>query len=167
MKKTLLFWLAVLLFFTGGMVVWAAWKFNQRQAEVVHIKQTDRNERPELPSTPGSDEPILTQFTLTERSGKPFGTDDLRGHVHVVSFFFASCPSTCRQQNERMQQLQFANKGKDVKFLSITCDPDRDTPTALRLYADIFNADKDQWLFLTGDLVYYTPDWSRDLPSAG
>ena len=109
MNKSLLFWLAVLLFFAGGMAVWAAWKMNQRWDAIV-VGHTESISEPVPSSMPGSDEPILTQFTLTERSGKPFGTDDLDGHVHVVSFFFASCPSSCRQQNERRRVQGIADQ---------------------------------------------------------
>jgi protein SCO1 len=50
--------------------------------------------------------------------------------------------------------LQRIYAGQDVRFLSITCDPDNDTPQALTKYADMFNADRDSWLFLTGDMEY-------------
>jgi hypothetical protein len=53
-----------------------------------------------------------------------------------------------------MRTVQDAYEGKDVVFLSITCDPSFDTPQALSKYADEFEAPKDQWLFLTGDMNY-------------
>ena len=53
-----------------------------------------------------------------------------------------------------MGELQKAFAGKDVVFLSITCDPDTDDPERLREYANKLGADSDQWLFLTGRLIY-------------
>ena len=66
------------------------------------------------------------------------------------SFFFAQCPSTCYNQNMKLQQLQarFADRG--LKLVSITCDPQTDTPAVLTEYARMFNADQQHWHFLTG-----------------
>ncbi|MCA9202705.1 MAG: SCO family protein [Planctomycetales bacterium] len=156
MKRSLIFWLAVLMMFGGAMVFYGAWKLTQRgRTPVVEVGQTGNGEIAATDKPSESTEAVqLTSFEFTERSGEPFGSDDLDGHVYVASFFFASCPATCRQQNEKMQTLQRMYEGQDVKFLSITCDPETDKPDVLRRYADMFNADKEQWLFLTGDLDY-------------
>jgi protein SCO1 len=93
-------------------------------------------------------------FTLTERSGKPVQWKDLEGKVRVVSFFFSSCPANCLQQNLKVREIQQAYFGKDVVCVSITCDPDTDSPDRLREYAAKLEAPADQWLFLTGRLIY-------------
>ncbi|MFO0906197.1 MAG: SCO family protein [Pirellulales bacterium] len=95
----------------------------------------------------------ITDYHLTERSGRDFDSKELKGQIHVVSFFFASCPGPCERQNRQLSVIhdEFAKRG--VKFLSITCDPKRDTPEALSTYAKKFQADADQWLFLTGDML--------------
>ncbi|MDP6721491.1 MAG: SCO family protein [Pirellulaceae bacterium] len=96
---------------------------------------------------------ILTEYTLTEQSGQEFRSADLTGTPHVVNFFFASCPSYCRMQSMEVQKLA-AEFGPDgVLFLSITCDPDNDSPAALQRYAGMFNADPENWKFLTGDML--------------
>lgn len=105
-----------------------------------------------LPRDSSSD--WMTSFTLTERSGKEIQWKDLEGKVRVTSFFFSSCPANCLQQNLKIREIQQAYQGKDVVFLSITCDPDIDTPERLREYATRLQADPNQWLFLTGSLVY-------------
>lgn len=94
----------------------------------------------------------LDEYQLLERGGTVFDSQDLNGQVHIVSFFFASCPGPCTRQNNQLAILsrEFAPRG--VTFLSITCDPKRDTPAALKAYADKLNADPKRWLFLTGDL---------------
>lgn len=97
---------------------------------------------------------FLTEFTLTERSGEAVHSKDLLGKPYLVSFFFTTCPSVCVMQNQAMRQLQQEFAGKPVKFLSITVDPETDTPEALQEYAARFGADPEQWLFLTGDLIY-------------
>lgn len=96
----------------------------------------------------------MTGFTLTDRSGKQVKWSDLQGKVTVTSFFFSACPATCLQQNMKVREIQQAYQGTDVVFLSITCDPEIDSPERLREYADRLQADKTQWLFLTGDLPY-------------
>ena len=103
---------------------------------------------------PPEDEAWLSRFELTERSGKLVKSEQLLGQPYVVSFFFSTCPSVCPQQNQKLKQLQEKFKGRGVKFLAISVDPEKDTPEVLREYAARFNADKDQWLFLTGDLTY-------------
>jgi protein SCO1 len=96
----------------------------------------------------------MTGFTLTERSGRAVQWQDLAGKVRVVSFFFSSCPANCLQQNLKVRDLQQTYVGKDVALVSITCDPDIDSPERLREYATKLNAAPEQWLFLTGRLVY-------------
>lgn len=154
MKKSLLFWIAVLLMFGGAMVIYAAWQVTQRGGiAVAPVGQTSNP----VDLTSALDPKVkLTRFEFTERDGEGFSSDELKGQVYVASFFFASCPATCRAQNEKMQTLQRLYAGQDVRFLSITCDPQTDTPDVLTRYAEMFNADKDQWLFLTGDLNYTT-----------
>lgn len=98
--------------------------------------------------------PLLNHFELTERSGKQVSTDDLKGQPYVLSFFFTTCPSICPQQNQRIQKLQDEFAGEPIRFVSVTCDPEKDTPEVLTEYAARYGADKDQWLFLTGDLDY-------------
>jgi cytochrome oxidase Cu insertion factor (SCO1/SenC/PrrC family) len=90
-------------------------------------------------------------ITLTERSGKPFALKSLEGQVWIGSFFFASCPGTCRQINIAIGGLQQELAGKDVKLVSITVDPENDTPAVLAQYAKSFEADPNRWLFLTGN----------------
>ena len=90
-------------------------------------------------------------FSLTERSGRRVGRDDLRGHVAVVDFIYTDCTETCPTQSLQFAQLQrqFAD-APDLRLVSITVDPAHDTPEALRAYADRYGA-TDRWWFLTGD----------------
>ena len=96
----------------------------------------------------------LKEFELTERSGKSIQSQDLRGEPYIACFFFSTCPGTCTRQSNQMQLLQNKFKGKPIKFMSISVDPEIDTPNVLSEYADKFQANKDRWLFLTGDMGY-------------
>ncbi len=107
----------------------------------------------ELPDDEPVPEGWLTEFTLTERSGREVTSQSLLGQPYVVSFFFSTCPSVCVMQNQKVQQLQNEFTGQPVRFVAISVDPTVDTPERLSEYAERYKADKDQWLFLTGDLL--------------
>lgn len=94
----------------------------------------------------------LKEFELTERSGKSIKSEDLRGEPYIACFFFSTCPGTCTRQSNQMQLLHSKFKGKPIKFVSISVDPEIDTPEVLSEYADKFQASKDRWLFLTGEI---------------
>jgi protein SCO1 len=95
-------------------------------------------------------------FTLTTQDGRPLRPADLRGKVVLVSFVFTTCNGTCPATTHRMGQaadrLRDAGLFKDdaVRLLSVTLDPDRDTPDALRRYMKLYDADPARWTFLTG-----------------
>ncbi len=93
------------------------------------------------------------QFTLTDQHGEPFEAASLHGRVWVASFFFTNCPGACWKLNETLSRLQEETAGSDVRLVSITCDPDNDTPEALDRYAQHFKAAPARWTFLTGNLV--------------
>jgi cytochrome oxidase Cu insertion factor (SCO1/SenC/PrrC family) len=98
--------------------------------------------------------PPLTEFQLTERSGEPFNSADMRGRVWVATYFFTTCPGSCIRLNENIQFMHNLPELKEVIWVSITCDPDNDTPDVLRDYADRWQADPDRWLFCHADLDY-------------
>lgn len=92
----------------------------------------------------------LGSFRLTERSGRVITEADLASRVWVASFIFTRCPLSCPKITTIMSGLQKKFAGTNVQLVSISVDPDRDTPQALAAYADGFSADKDRWWFLTG-----------------
>ncbi len=98
--------------------------------------------------------PPLKEFELTERSGKPFRSVDMRGHVWVATYFFTTCPGQCLRLNANIQVLSKMPDLKEVTWLSITCDPDTDTIEALQKYADRWQADPQHWLFCRAELPY-------------
>jgi cytochrome oxidase Cu insertion factor (SCO1/SenC/PrrC family) len=95
---------------------------------------------------------VAAPFTLTERSGKPFDSASLRGKVWLASVFFANCPGPCFRENQALADILRNIPDPDFMVVSVTCDPENDTPESLRRYADRFQADPDRWKFLTGDM---------------
>jgi protein SCO1/2 len=92
-------------------------------------------------------------FTLTDQDGNAVQLSDLRGKVVVLDFIYTQCPGPCPLLSRKFAHLQkqlgdrFA---KDVVLLSITIDPQHDTPEILRQYAQRYQADTSGWKFLTG-----------------
>ena len=133
--KTLKVFLGVIA--GGGLIVGAMWSFFFFR-EVRH---------PSLPVYGN-----VPDFALTERSGYPIRLKDLLGQVWIADFIFINCAGATPMMSSNMKQLQnLLNDSADVRLVSITVDPLRDTPEALSAYAAEFGARRDQWLFLTGD----------------
>jgi protein SCO1/2 len=92
-------------------------------------------------------------FTLTSQDGRAVSLAALRGKVVAVTFIYTTCPDICpllTQKMARVQDALGAKFGPQVAFLSITVDPERDTPAVLKGYAQAFGAKFAGWSFLTG-----------------
>jgi protein SCO1/2 len=92
-------------------------------------------------------------FALTTQDGARLALPDLRGKVVAVTFIYATCPATCPLLTAKMAGLQKRlgpEFGDRVFFVSITVDPERDTPEVLRHYARTHGAESAGWAFLTG-----------------
>jgi protein SCO1/2 len=93
------------------------------------------------------------EFTLTKQDGKRLALKELRGKVLAITFIFASCTDTCPLLTAKMAGIQNrlgAAFGPQAFFLSITVDPERDTPAVLKRYAKAHKANMAGWAFLTG-----------------
>lgn len=93
------------------------------------------------------------EFTLTKQDGKRLALKELRGKVLAITFIFASCADTCPLLTAKMAGIQDrlgADFGNKIYFVSITVDPERDTPKVLRQYAEGHKANPAGWAFLTG-----------------
>lgn len=99
-------------------------------------------------------EEIAPDFALTDQDGQPRSLGELRGRAVVLDFIFTRCPGPCpiltsthvTLQNELPPQL-----AERTHFVSVTLDPEYDTPARMRAYAVARGADLDRWWFLTGD----------------
>jgi cytochrome oxidase Cu insertion factor (SCO1/SenC/PrrC family) len=92
-------------------------------------------------------------FTLTAQDGEPFDSKSLAGKVWMGSVFFSNCPGPCFRENQAVADILREIDDPDFVSISLTCDPDNDTPDVLRRYADRFEADPARWKFLTGDFA--------------
>jgi protein SCO1 len=98
-------------------------------------------------------------FTLTAQDGRRLALSELRGKVVVVTFIYASCVDACPLLTAKMATLQDdlgLDFGPKIFFISISVDPERDTPEVLTRYAQAHGAKLSGWAFLTG-----TPDEVR------
>jgi protein SCO1/2 len=92
------------------------------------------------------------ELVTQEGQAVRFYDDLVRDRVVVVQFFFVHCDGVCPVSTGRMLELQEAlgpRLGRDVSFLSITLDPERDTPPVLAEHARAIGA-RPGWTFLTG-----------------
>jgi protein SCO1/2 len=92
-------------------------------------------------------------FVLAAQDGRQVALHDLRGKVVAVAFIYISCTDVCPLLTEKMAQVRDELGpafGKELEFVSITVDPERDTPEVLKGYAEAFGADRGGWYFLTG-----------------
>jgi protein SCO1 len=93
----------------------------------------------------------VPDFALTERSGRPVTRADLLGKVWLATFIYTQCTETCPLQSARVARLQAEFTAEpDLVLVSITVDPERDTPAVLAAYAQRYSADPSRWWFLTG-----------------
>ncbi|MGV3773970.1 MAG: SCO family protein [Verrucomicrobiales bacterium] len=94
----------------------------------------------------------LIDFQLTERNGSRIERADVAGKFLIVNFVHTSCSITCLEVNYRMAELQKQlEKAEDIRLVSLTVDPQSDTPEALAKFAARFEADANRWMFLTGE----------------
>jgi protein SCO1/2 len=109
------------------------------------------------PMKTGESPPARNYFTdvvLVNQDGEKmrFYSDVLKGKTVVISAFFTTCTSVCPPMNRNLEKMQEAlgeRIGKDVFIVSISVDPETDTPERLKAYARKFHA-KPGWIFLTG-----------------
>jgi protein SCO1 len=82
-----------------------------------------------------------------------FYDDLIKGRIVVVSFFYTSCSELCPIETARLAEVKDRlgdAVGRDIFFVSISVDPEHDTPAMLKAYADAFEASAPGWQFLTG-----------------
>lgn len=97
----------------------------------------------------------FTDVVLVNQNGQKmrFYSDLLQGKVVIINSFFATCAGSClplTRNLEKLQQGLGARMGKDVHIISISVDPEVDTPLSLKAYAKKINAGPG-WYFLTGE----------------
>jgi cytochrome oxidase Cu insertion factor (SCO1/SenC/PrrC family) len=93
----------------------------------------------------------VRSFALTNQLGRVVDTTSLRGQVWVADIIFTSCAGPCPRMTGLMSELQAAIRTNEpVRFVTLTTDPEHDTPAVLARYGQHYRADPDRWWFLTG-----------------
>lgn len=102
-----------------------------------------------------SELPILYEvpaFQLTDSNGQPFDSASLKGDVWVAEFMFTSCPGICPTMTAEMKKIFAAfPDAPEFKIVSVSVDPNIDTPEVLAKYAQSHGTESDRWHRLTGD----------------
>jgi protein SCO1/2/putative membrane protein len=104
----------------------------------------------------GPDGPALGPFALIDQTGAPFTGATLADRPWIAAFIFTRCPASCPRISAVMRGVQDKLAGTPVGLVSVSVDPERDTPSVLARYARGLGADQSRWHFLTGpkDAVY-------------
>lgn len=96
---------------------------------------------------------LVENFALTDQSNQPFLSENtLRGKVWIADFIFTNCAGPCPRMSAQMRQVDTALRPdiQDLRLVSFSVDPARDTPEVLARYAERYHAEPGVWFFLTG-----------------
>ena len=119
-----------------------------RAAIVVLLLGSAAGARSAAPGAQFPNVPLLTQ----EGTRVLFHDDLIKGKVVLINFFFTSCPIICPRSTANLVKVEEAlgeRLGRDVRMISITVDPDKDTPEVLSTYSRRYGT-KPGWYFVTG-----------------
>lgn len=95
---------------------------------------------------------VVNDFVLTDQANQPFqSATALKGKIWIADFIFTNCPGPCPRMSAQMRKVDDALRAiQDIRFVSFTVDPARDTPEVLAKYAAHYDAEPGRWYFLTG-----------------
>ena len=111
----------------------------------------DREARGDYPAANGNN--CLPDVSLIDQHGSSVSLASLKGKPVLIDFIYTSCASTCPMLTAKMAAIAHQlgpALGADVMIVSISLDPEHDTPSALAKYAKSHDADGPGWIFLTG-----------------
>ena len=88
---------------------------------------------------------------MTDSAGRSFQGEQLQGKVWIADVIYTNCPAECPRMTSEMHRLTQQLQGDSgIRFVSVSVDPERDTPPVLNEFAHRFAAPTPQWTFLTG-----------------
>lgn len=128
----------------------------EKQVDEINQMYSRNSSTPQLRSLVKIDKPI-PPFALYDQNGNTITNKNLEGKIVVMNFIFTRCavPTLCPAATKKMADLQKLVKKQglhnDVKFITISFDPENDTPEVLKQYAKGFDIDLSSYSFLTGD----------------
>ncbi len=97
------------------------------------------------------DQDGIADFSFVDTEGNSVTKADLLGKPWIVCFVFTHCAATCPTVTKAMRDLQDRLKEYDFRLVTLTVDPERDTPEVLKRYGKSRGADFSRWLFLHGE----------------
>lgn len=107
---------------------------------------------------------VAKGFTLVDQSGAKFHFKPAGGQFVLVTFVYTSCPDVCPLLTAKFAAIQRSleqEKRDDYMLLTISTDPERDTPAKMKEYAQAYRADFRHWRFLTGSRRDLAPVWKN------
>jgi len=123
------------------------WK-RQRERETAGVEiYTDPSSRPQNLEVLGTVPP----FALVDQDNKPFTQDSLRGHAYLATFIYTHCAGPCPMMTAKMSAMQSLIPDHNIHLVTITVDPEHDTPAVMKEYAKNNHADLSRWHFVTGN----------------
>ena len=91
-------------------------------------------------------------FSFINQDGKTITNQDYAGKVYLVEFFFSTCPTICPKMNKNLVDIQNTFPDRpDFGIASFTINPDYDTPSVLKTYAENYGVTNPNWHFMTGN----------------
>lgn len=94
---------------------------------------------------------VIPEFTLTRQDGAAVTEETLEGGLTIVTFIFTNCQLACPPMMGAMSHVAEELEGSPVRFLSISVDPEHDTPERLAEFAELWQVDTSRWQFLRGE----------------
>jgi protein SCO1/2/putative membrane protein len=142
---------------TAGVMSRAVSAQNEDQpaSEPIVLQPTAQNPNTVQLEPDGPQEPWnpleIGDFTLVDQSGATVTKQDLLGKPWVASFIFTRCAGACPLLVRKVYDLSQMVPQVDMRFVTITVDPEHDTVEKMKRYADVYEAQPERWLFLTGE----------------
>ena len=150
MRKIVPIVLWLLVAACGAVVAWQATRKHAAVPVTTHADHGNDVPGAVFEDVPWEHLPDIDRFELVNQNGEPFDSANMLGTPYAVSFFFAACPSICRDLNTQVSRLNDQTSKEPIAFVSISVDPENDTPEKLNRYAQDYDAQAQRWSFLTG-----------------
>jgi protein SCO1/2 len=115
---------------------------------LVALAVSGQHSGPKMEPIPYFADVAFPDFEGVSQTAAPVDASILDGRVTIVDFFFTHCPAICPEMSSRMMEQAEALKDSNVKFLSISIDPEHDTPEVMAEFAERYDAKPKQWTFV-------------------
>ncbi|MDX2362539.1 MAG: SCO family protein [Crocinitomicaceae bacterium] len=95
----------------------------------------------------------IPEFKYLNHDSIMVSSEEMKGKVWIVDFFFSHCPTICPPMTAQMKRLsdETQDLNEHLQFMSFSIDPDNDTPSHMRGYMEVYKIEVDNWQFFTGN----------------